>query len=564
MSADVAMTHLIEVRVHRGRNLAKKDLNGYSDPYVLIKINRAEVFRSRRENRTLDPVWPEAHALVVATVTHQPLIEVEVWDWDALSPPDFMGLCCPSIPPVAGDPIWMPLKGRTAKDKVRGDVLVSVRSHAITYDSHVRAANRHVYRCLVTPFADTPLVRARLLCLHDSALRGCAELGSRSAVTLEPDLVTVSLYSTPSSARVQLRANSADDARRLVQALEPFVGSVSSGGAPGQAPIFGSPLAAVAARERADAETEVPWFIAALIQRVRQSGLGEVGLFRVSGSSERMERARAQLEAHREDFLGDPELTVNDAACLLKEYLRTLPEPLVTRVMYSPLLEAHGAGDVAAVQELLLRIPETNQHVLREVMRLMYDVALRGHTNMMKPSNLGIVIGPSIMWPPAEEGPLGALSAVPRINALAATLIEQFPMLLDGCTRRQALTKSGHLEARAERMVAQAVLQEKRLLEQETAPNSRPQTFREASTQEEEAAEDKAEQIFDQMAGKSGCLEGSNFDACIRKVIESLPGSLAGHFDTARVRQLMQVYADNDKVTKDQFLAWWGSCLRVF
>jgi len=51
------------------------------------------------------------------------------------------------------------------------------------------------------------------------------------------------------------------------------------------------------------------------------------------------EKIKEMYDSGKEVLL-DGEFNPNDSACILKEYLRSLPEPLLTRDLYSSFLAA--------------------------------------------------------------------------------------------------------------------------------------------------------------------------------------------------------------------------------
>eukprot|EP01105_Mastigella_eilhardi_P021159 TRINITY_DN509_c0_g1_i5.p1 TRINITY_DN509_c0_g1~~TRINITY_DN509_c0_g1_i5.p1 ORF type:complete len:1273 (-),score=278.82 TRINITY_DN509_c0_g1_i5:103-3897(-) len=79
----------LHVKIVSAANLPPSDPNGFSDPYVLLKI-AGQKFRSRTEKKTLNPVWNEVTSF--SNVLGSDVLTVEVWDWDKLSSDDFLGL----------------------------------------------------------------------------------------------------------------------------------------------------------------------------------------------------------------------------------------------------------------------------------------------------------------------------------------------------------------------------------------------------------------------------------------------------------------------------------------
>lgn len=56
----------VQVRVYilKGHNLQPKDSNGYSDPYVKLKLGKKTVSgRKKYKKRTLNPEWFQAYEL---------------------------------------------------------------------------------------------------------------------------------------------------------------------------------------------------------------------------------------------------------------------------------------------------------------------------------------------------------------------------------------------------------------------------------------------------------------------------------------------------------------------
>eukprot|EP00026_Physarum_polycephalum_P005577 Phypoly_transcript_05612.p1 GENE.Phypoly_transcript_05612~~Phypoly_transcript_05612.p1 ORF type:complete len:602 (-),score=84.00 Phypoly_transcript_05612:29-1834(-) len=77
------------IEVVEGRALAVKDISGTSDPYCVLKIGK-QISKTNIVEKNLDPVWNEAFSFEIITQMYSFI--VEVFDWDALSKDDPMGM----------------------------------------------------------------------------------------------------------------------------------------------------------------------------------------------------------------------------------------------------------------------------------------------------------------------------------------------------------------------------------------------------------------------------------------------------------------------------------------
>lgn len=104
---------LIELTIIRARDLVAKDLNGFSDPYCVVKVNGEVKYRTRVMKKTLNPEWEET------LITHLPkppdALAITLWDHDAFGR-DFLGSVSLQEMEVrqmslADGPIWHALDG---------------------------------------------------------------------------------------------------------------------------------------------------------------------------------------------------------------------------------------------------------------------------------------------------------------------------------------------------------------------------------------------------------------------------------------------------------------------
>jgi len=82
-----------KVTVCEGHNLAAKDSNGKSDPYVKVIANGKTVHKTETKMKTLNPKYdPKKEIVTIPFTTALKFIDIEVWDWDRVGSDDFMGM----------------------------------------------------------------------------------------------------------------------------------------------------------------------------------------------------------------------------------------------------------------------------------------------------------------------------------------------------------------------------------------------------------------------------------------------------------------------------------------
>jgi hypothetical protein len=114
----------VSVLVKRARNLAVKDANGLSDPFVEVKVG-SQKKKTKVIKRNLNPIWKEEFTFnVPAKSAESELVKVSVWDWDMVSSSDYMGdftIPLSSLPPEQPVSKWFLLavgdkQGREEKE----------------------------------------------------------------------------------------------------------------------------------------------------------------------------------------------------------------------------------------------------------------------------------------------------------------------------------------------------------------------------------------------------------------------------------------------------------------
>ena len=154
----------------------------------------------------------------------------------------------------------------------------------------------------------------------------------------------------------------------------------------------------------------LPCFALEAVRHIVTCGLKVEGVFRKSGSHVRMRQLREQWESGllsdqgREQFPGHYRFSVelhrtHDIAGLLKEFLRELPEPLMTRELLPVFLSLSDFDTpiTSALRGLVCLLPERNRYLLQLLMFLCTEVLEHSQFNKMDSHSLATVLAPGIL-----------------------------------------------------------------------------------------------------------------------------------------------------------------------
>ncbi|XP_061716512.1 rho GTPase-activating protein 1-like [Cydia pomonella] len=114
----------------------------------------------------------------------------------------------------------------------------------------------------------------------------------------------------------------------------------------------------------------------------------------------------------------------HNAAVLLKTFLRDLEEPLLTFDLYEEILKFQlwsNRDKPRHVKILILEwLPPDNYKLLKYIIQFLWKVQDRSCLNKMTSSNLAVVFGPNLAWPPNGQM---SLQAIAPINAFTDFLL---------------------------------------------------------------------------------------------------------------------------------------------
>ena len=172
--------------------------------------------------------------------------------------------------------------------------------------------------------------------------------------------------------------------------------------------VFGFQLNVTSRNDNAS----VPLIVRKCVDEIEKRGLLAVGLYRISGNARRKRQLKAQFDEDSTtvDLSEDSYPDINVIAGILKDYLRELPEPLITESLSKLLINAAKEQvqdqDLAAqkrvLSKLLVQLPQSNRETLVFLLNHFLRVIAEKETNKMDARNLSVCFGPVLLCPPAN------------------------------------------------------------------------------------------------------------------------------------------------------------------
>jgi len=157
--------------------------------------------------------------------------------------------------------------------------------------------------------------------------------------------------------------------------------------------------------ETLDNNTGIPKLVERMLSSIEQRALQTVDIFRDPGFPDHQKELAEKIEgpktAKKIDF--DTE-NPHDVTGLIKQFLRELPECLLTTKIYPKLVEIqkihyHNAHEWnSSVKNELLQLPLRNFRLLRRLTQVLWKISQYEQQNQMSPQALSVIIGPCIMY----------------------------------------------------------------------------------------------------------------------------------------------------------------------
>ncbi|XP_052546177.1 rho GTPase-activating protein 10 isoform X1 [Tympanuchus pallidicinctus] len=166
------------------------------------------------------------------------------------------------------------------------------------------------------------------------------------------------------------------------------------------------------------------------ISAVETRGINDQGLYRVVGVSSKVQRLLSLLmdakTCNEVDLENSVDWEVKTITSAMKQYLRSLPEPLMTYELHGEFIIPAKSGSpesrVNAVHFLVHKLPEKNKEMLDILVKHLANVSKHAKKNLMTVANLGVVFGPTLMRP--QEETVAAIMDLKFQNIVVEILIE--------------------------------------------------------------------------------------------------------------------------------------------
>uniref|UniRef100_A0A3P8ZVC5 Oligophrenin-1 n=1 Tax=Esox lucius TaxID=8010 RepID=A0A3P8ZVC5_ESOLU len=196
----------------------------------------------------------------------------------------------------------------------------------------------------------------------------------------------------------------------------------------GKEPIYHSPI-----HKQAEMElNEVGFkFVRKCINFVETKGITQEGVYRTVGSNIQVQKllnaffdqkCPGDVDFHSGDW------DIKTITSAMKFYLRNLTEPLMTYGLNRDLILAAKSENLdnrlGAIHSLIYKLPEKNREMLNLLIQHLVNVCSNSGDNLMTPSNMGVIFGPTLMR--AEEETVAAMLDIKFQNIVVEILIEDY------------------------------------------------------------------------------------------------------------------------------------------
>ncbi|XP_068923381.1 unconventional myosin-IXa isoform X8 [Petaurus breviceps papuanus] len=184
---------------------------------------------------------------------------------------------------------------------------------------------------------------------------------------------------------------------------------------------FGVELSRLTSEERT-----VPLVVEKLINYIEMHGLYTEGIYRKSGSTNKIKELRQGLDTDI-DSVNLDDYNIHVIASVFKQWLRELPNPLMTFELYEEFLRAMGLQErketIHGVYSVIDQLSRTHLNTLERLIFHLVRIALQEDTNRMSANALAIVFAPCILRCPDTTDPLQSVQDISKTTTCVELIV---------------------------------------------------------------------------------------------------------------------------------------------
>uniref|UniRef100_H2L8B3 Myosin IXA n=1 Tax=Oryzias latipes TaxID=8090 RepID=H2L8B3_ORYLA len=173
-------------------------------------------------------------------------------------------------------------------------------------------------------------------------------------------------------------------------------------------------------------EKTVPLVVEKLINYIEMHGIYTEGIYRKPGSANKIKELRLGLD-NDVDGINLDDYNIHVIASVFKQWLRDLPNPLMTFELYEEFVRAMGSQDkkeiIRGVYSIIDQLSRTHLNTLERLIFHLVRIALQEDTNRMSANALAIVFAPCILRCPDTIDPLQSVQDISKTTACVEYII---------------------------------------------------------------------------------------------------------------------------------------------
>ncbi|RUS79661.1 hypothetical protein EGW08_012584, partial [Elysia chlorotica] len=173
---------------------------------------------------------------------------------------------------------------------------------------------------------------------------------------------------------------------------------------------------------------KIPPLCERLMSTIERTGLYVEGIYRKSGAAPKVKELKAALEADGEN-VDLEEYHVHVLTNILKQFLRDLPEPLLTYTLHDDFLRCTGIKDererVKSIFDVIKKLPKPNFDLFERLVFHLVTVTRHSDSNKMSPNALAVVFAPVLLGTSKKLQAQDAIAVVPQQIICVETVLKE-------------------------------------------------------------------------------------------------------------------------------------------